>query len=264
MDAAGLYLPGDGVVHHWNPLTKMSLLLAIILIAFVPWERDVRLLLVPVVLVILIGVLALLDGRDTIRAWARRLFWLIIPILVSLVLVQGFFYPSAEDIVLRIGPLALKGEGLLFAATIGSRLLLMLAGFVLVLLTTHPADLTAALTQRGLSPDVAYLVLSALQLIPRMQARGQTITTAQQARGLETGGNLLQRVRGLLPLFGPLILGALGDVEERAMALEARAFRAPRAKTSLRTLHDSSAQRIARWLLVAGGLVVLVSTRLFF
>lgn len=263
MDAAGLYLPGDGMVHRWHPLTKLSLLLATILVAFVPWQRNPRLLLVPVVLVVPFGVLAFVDGGDTVRVWMRRLFWLIFPIAVSLVLVQGFFYPGAEDIMLRIGPLALKREGLMFAATIGGRLLLILAGFMLVLLTTCPADLTTALTQVGLPSEVAYLVLAALQLIPRMQARGQTIAAAQQARGLETGGNLLRRVRGILPLFGPLILGALGDVEERAMALEARAFRASRTKTSLRTLHDSTPQRIVRWVLVVGGSAVLVYTRFF-
>jgi energy-coupling factor transport system permease protein len=59
----------------------------------------------------------------------------------------------------------------------------------------------------------------------------------------------------VLPLAGPLIFGALTEVEEQAMALEARGFSASARRTVLRAFPDSGAQRILRWLL----LLVLVA-----
>jgi len=55
----------------------------------------------------------------------------------------------------------------------------------------------------------------------------------------------------LLPLVGPLIFGSLVDVEERAIAIEARGFNLPGRKTSLVEIQDSRAQAWFRWFLLA-------------
>jgi energy-coupling factor transport system permease protein len=52
-----------------------------------------------------------------------------------------------------------------------------------------------------------------------------------------------------------MISSALGEVEERTLALEARAFSAPGRRTVLRTLPDSGLQRLARW----GAMAVVVA-----
>jgi energy-coupling factor transport system permease protein len=59
----------------------------------------------------------------------------------------------------------------------------------------------------------------------------------------------------------PLILGSIVDIEERAMALEARAFSLPGPKTSVLILADPPAQKAARWLL-AGGMLGLIAARI--
>jgi energy-coupling factor transporter transmembrane protein EcfT len=90
-----------------------------------------------------------------------------------------------------------------------------------------------------------------------MSARATAILEAQRSRGLETQRGFF-KVRGIVPLIGPLVVGALVDVEERAMALESRAYTAPGPKTSLRQLTDSGVQRAARLLLLLAivGLIV--------
>ncbi len=109
--------------------------------------------------------------------------------------------------------------------------------------------------------EIAYVILAALSLVPRMQARAQSISDAQQARGLRTEGNMLVRARALLPLLGPLITSALHETEERALALEARAFRAPGPKSQWRIVHDTATQRIVRWVLLAVGVALFVVGR---
>lgn len=276
MNDLTLYMPGDGLLHRWHPLTKLAMVLAVALVAF----SDVGIVLaewvgaqdvgaryigarygVPVLLVALLLVLAALDDVALLRRLLRLTLILLAPLVLSLVLVQGFFFPGAQMVLWEIGPFALKLEGLLFGATILSRFVPLMVATLLFILTTHPADMTHALTGIGVPREIAYVILSALQLLPRMQARAQNIQAAQQARGLRTEGNLLVRARALLPMIGPLITSALQETEERALALEARAFRAPGPKTSWRVLHDSAAQRGARWALLLGALALFVWAR---
>lgn len=54
------------------------------------------------------------------------------------------------------------------------------------------------------------------------------------------------RARALVPLMGPLILGAFTDVGERAAAMETRGFGATRHPTSLTAVPDSGVQRCLR------------------
>ena len=57
-----------------------------------------------------------------------------------------------------------------------------------------------------------------------------------------------------------MISSALGEVEERTLALEARAFSAPGRRTVIRTLPDSAVQRLTRWGSVAAVVVIVGAT----
>jgi energy-coupling factor transport system permease protein len=147
-----------------------------------------------------------------------------------------------------------------FAYLISARLLVLSTTVLLVLRTTHPADLVFALTNRGLPRSIGYILLVSLQIVPDMIARATAILEAQRSRGLETQRGL-SKTRAIVPLLGPLVVGALVDVEERAMALESRAYTAPGPKTSLRELVDTTGQRIARWLILLG-IAALIASRI--
>jgi energy-coupling factor transport system permease protein len=135
------------------------------------------------------------------------------------------------------------------------RISVMVSSFVLFLLTTHPSDLMSDLSRRGLAPQFAYVIISTLQILPQMQAKAQTIISAQRSRGLDTQSNFIKRVRSLGPLVGPLVFGSLVEVEERAIAIEARGFTSTHPKTSLYEIPDTSLDRMLRWVLI--GLVIL-------
>jgi energy-coupling factor transport system permease protein len=83
-----------------------------------------------------------------------------------------------------------------------------------------------------------------------MVRRAAAIVDAQRARGLDTEGSPWRRVRGLVPIVAPVILGSLAEVEERTMALEARCFGRHARRTLLWAPDDSARQAVARWLLV--------------
>ena len=181
-----------------------------------------------------------------LRPVLQRVVWVIAPLALFLVPIHGFFHPGTT-VLLTLGHFTLTQEGLAYAYRILSRLAVLASALLAFSLSTTPAELAATLTQRGVSPTFTYLLLSPFQLIPEVRAKAATILAAQQARGMETAGNLWRRSRALVPLVVPLVLGALVDVEERAMALEARAFRAQGHKTSLVQIPDSVTQRWFRW-----------------
>ena len=137
-------------------------------------------------------------------------------------------------------------------------MLAVVSSFLLLSLTTRPDGLMIALDQRGAPKTLTYIVLATIQIAPRFQAKARTILDAQRARGLETEGSVGRRIAALLPLVVPLVLGSIIDIEERAMALDARAFSRPGAKTSLLILPDSGAQRVGRWLLVLAMIAAVI------
>ena len=96
------------------------------------------------------------------------------------------------------------------------------------------------------------MVLSAVQMVPRMQARAGSILQAQQARGLPIAGSFVRRMRALVPLIGPVVLGSLVDVRERTFALEARGFGARPGRTAYRVVADPPIDRWLRLALIAG------------
>ncbi|CAN5475085.1 MAG: energy-coupling factor transporter transmembrane protein EcfT [Chloroflexi bacterium] len=173
-----------------------------------------------------------------------------LPIVASILLINAFLFPGATDALFELGPLRLTGTGITFGAQITLRLLAASLALALIFLTTRVDDLLAELERRGLGRRASFVVGAALTTVPRTVDRASEIVGAQRARGLDTEGRFWRRARGVLPLAGPLVFGALNEVEERAMALEARAFSAPARRTPLRTLPDTADQRLFRWLVV--------------
>ena len=64
-----------------------------------------------------------------------------------------------------------------------------------------------------------------------------------------------------MPLAGPVVFGALAEVEERTMALEARAFTSPGRQTLLRVPTDRPLDRVVRFMAL-GCVVGLVAARI--
>jgi energy-coupling factor transport system permease protein len=92
-----------------------------------------------------------------------------------------------------------------------------------------------------------------------MVERASVIAAAQRARGLDTEGSIRARLRGLLPLAGPVVLSSLTEVEERSLALEVLAFGRPGRRKLLWRMPDSGAQLAVRGALLLALVAVLVA-----
>jgi energy-coupling factor transport system permease protein len=175
-------------------------------------------------------------------------------------LVNLFFLPGAQTVLLRIGPVTATAEGLAFALEILARILAISGAITLFYLTTRPADLVVDLERRGISPRIAFVANASVQTVPAMVERAGQITAAQRARGLDTEGSIFARIRGVVPIVAPVILGSIAEVEERTMALEARAFTRPGRRTLLWAPGDSTPEAFVRWALLVA-LAALIAAR---
>lgn len=228
------YTAGRGLLHRAHPFTPFALAGAVVVWAFaLPAPVGPAALAAALALLVLV---AQLPGALATALAMAAPFWAFL-----LVIHWGF------------------GDTPLRAVTVGSQITAMLIVFVAVVASVHPARLVDALVERRVPFTVAYLLAATLQAVPRLRDRARGILDAQRCRGLKVRGSLWRRVRALVPLTVPLILGTLSEVDERAMALEARVAAVVRRRTPLDPPPDRRAERLIRWALVAGALLTVLA-----
>ena len=120
-------------------------------------------------------------------------------------------------------------------------------------LNTEMKDLMLALENRGVTHVASYIMLSSMQSIIDMKKSADTILESQKARGIETDGNLIVRMKAFFPTLGPILLSAMSGTEEKAIAMDARAFSHEGGHTYLRVLRP-----IPVWEYVVDAAAVLI------
>jgi energy-coupling factor transport system permease protein len=186
---------------------------------------------------------------------------LTLPIAISVVLVS-VFTRAGTHVLFSLGPFDATSEGVDFAGQTLVRLFAISTSIGLFGLTTEPRSFVLDLERRGLSPRFAFVAAATLEAVPAMVERAGVIGSAQRARGLDTEGSVRARLRGVLPLVGPVILSSLTEVEERSLALEVRAFGRPGHRQLLWRMPDSPLQLAARailMLLLVGAIVARIT-----
>ena len=93
-----------------------------------------------------------------------------------------------------------------------------------------------------------------------MVERARLVVDAQRSRGLDTEGGVWRRAAGVVPLVGPVVIGALHAVEARSLALEARAFGRPGPRHLLWAPADPGPERVARWLVLVALVVAVIGS----
>ena len=236
------FVPVNSRLHNLNPLTKLTFVFAMIIPAFISMPKLAPVLAIPIFIAVIVG--------RVHRQYLNLLIKLVLPTTLFMFIMQSLFLPGGETILFTIGIFEIARETILSAFLTVSRIFVMISSFAILLLTTHPSELMSDLTRRGLPSQFAYVIISTLQILPQMQAKAQTIISAQRSRGMDTDSTFLKRVGSVLPLVGPLVFGSLAEVEERAIAIEARGFTSKKVKTSLYEIPDRSSDKIIRWVLV--------------
>ena len=190
-------------------------------------------------------------------------------ILAFMVLINLFMTPG-ENVLISVGFLRITTEGLLMAAQMGLRLILLIAGSSILTLTTSPIQLTDGIESllKPLKPlkvpahDIAMMMTITIRMIPTLAEEMEKIMKAQKARGaeLDTGG-LLKRAKSLLPVLVPLFVSAFKRADELATAMEARCYRGDVGRTRMKIMRFAKADLVATGAIAVFG-VLLFLTRM--
>lgn len=165
-------------------------------------------------------------------------FLLIITVLCNLFLTGG-------DVIWQFYALKITREGVDLSVKMAVRLIFLITGSTIMTLTTTPNQLTDALEDllRPLRKlhvpvhEIAMMMSIALRFIPILMEETDKIRTAQMARGADfESGNLIQKIKALVPLLVPLFVSAFRRANDLAMAMEARCYHGGDGRTKMKPL----------------------------
>ena len=250
------FTPQNTIIERLNPITKILAIFCFGLAGMIFPNS-----LLSLFIIIFLFVIAYI--AKLFKDFTKIMFGFGIPISVMLFFIQGFYSPKNVTFILDCGFAKLGLEGILYSAKIVSTLLVFLGTFYIMNKTTYTGKLVSALTAIGFPAKAGYLVLASLNVVPQMQRRMSIIREAQSARGLETGGGIIARIKAYIPLLGPVVMSSLTDAQERGMTLETRGFGIKGIhQTNIVEVVDTPIDKIVKILLVTFLVVVIILTAL--
>ena len=247
----GQYYPADSVIHKLDPRVKLfgTMIYIISLFCF----RGIAALAIATVFMFVVIKLS--------KA---------IMILMLITAAFNLFLTPGEELV-SFWVFTITKEGLTNAVLMAIRLTYLILGTSVMTLTTTPNQLTDGL-EKSLMPlskigipvhAIAMMMSIALRFIPILIEETDKIMKAQMARGADfESGNLLKKVKNMIPLLVPLFVSAFRRADDLAMAMEARCYNGGEGRTKMKPLHYEGRDRLA-YLVVLAYFVLILVCRIF-
>ena len=259
----GQYFPGQSFVHRLDPRTKLIMLVVYIVALFtaVSWI-SYSLCLLFLALVIWISTIPL---KSIVRGMKPLVFILVFTGILNL------FFTGGETVIFSVWKIVITQEGLVRAILMVARILMLISSTFLLTYTTSPIALTDGL-ESLLGPlkvirvpvhELSMMMCIALRFIPTLIEETDKIMCAQKARGADfESGNLMQRVKALVPILVPLFISAFRRADELATAMECRCYQGGAGRTKMKLLRYNRNDLIAFFVGVLLVAAVIVLRRL--
>ena len=258
----GQYFPGNSFVHRLDPRTKLLVLVAYIVALFmaVSWASYGLCLVFLVTSIAISGI----PAKSFLRGMKPLMFILIFTAILNI------FFTEGETVLVAFWGITITLEGLIRAFFMLLRILMLVTGTFLLPYTTSPISLTDGL-ESLLSPlkriklpvhELSMMMCIALRFIPTLIEETDKIMSAQKARGADfESGNLLQRVKALIPILVPLFISAFRRADELATAMECRCYQGGDGRTKMKLLryHLQDVKAFAIGAVMIAGVCVLRS-----
>lgn len=259
----GQYYPAQSPIHKLDPRVKLFATL-IYIIALFSYKGIAGVLFIVAALAAVIKI-----SKVPFKFMVKGLKSIIILLLFTACF--SVFFTQGEYTIWEYGILHISDTGLINAATMMIRLVLLIIGTSLMTLTTTPNQLTDGL-EKSLGflnkihvpvHAIAMMMSIALRFIPILIEETDKIMKAQMARGADfESGNILRRARSLVPILVPLFISAFRIAQDLAMAMEARCYGGDRRKTRMNGMCFQK-RDFAASVILAGFLAVIVLERIF-
>ena len=233
----GQYFPGNSPVHRLDPRTKL-LMLVVYIISLFTAQNWISYGLNLLFLIMVIAV-STIPVKSIVRGMKPLVFILVFTGILNL------FFTGGETVWVQIWRITITKEGVVRAVLMVLRILMLISGTFLLTYTTSPIALTDGL-ESLLSPlkklklpihELSMMMCIALRFIPTLIEETDKIMSAQKARGADfESGNLMQRVKALVPILVPLFISAFRRADELATAMECRCYQGGDGRTKMKIL----------------------------
>ncbi len=254
----GQYYPADSVIHKLDPRVKLFATMIYIISLFC--FKGIAALLVATVFLIAVIRVSKVPFHFMVKGLKTIMVLMIITALFNLFLTPG--EPLVTFWIFKI-----TAEGIKSAALMTIRLIYLILGTSIMTLTTTPNQLTDGL-EKALMPlskigipvhAIAMMMSIALRFIPILIEETDKIMKAQMARGADfENGNLIQKVKNMIPLLVPLFVSAFRRADDLAMAMEARCYNGGEGRTKMKPLRYMNRDHLAYVIVFAYFVVILV------
>ena len=250
----GQYYPADSVIHKLDPRVKLfsTLIYIISLFCF----RGVAALAIATVFLITVIKLSKVPFKFMVKGLKAIMILMLITAVFNLFLTPG-------EALVSVWRFTITKEGVTNAVLMAIRLTYLILGTSIMTLTTTPNQLTDGL-EKALMPlskigvpvhAIAMMMSIALRFIPILIEETDKIMKAQMARGADfESGNLLKKVKSMIPLLVPLFVSAFRRADDLAMAMEARCYNGGEGRTKMKPLRYEGRDRpsyLIMWLYLA-------------
>ena len=257
----GQYFPGNSLLHKLDPRMKLLLAIVYIVLIFLAGSAPAY------ALIFLFTVLIIAVSGISLGVILRSLKPIFLVLIFTTLI--NVFWSNGTTVLAQLGPFAVTKEGLIRAATMALRIVILMSSTSVILMyTTSPISLTDGI-ERLLAPlsrigipvhTFAMMMTMALRFIPTLLEETQKIINAQKARGADfDSGNLIDKAKALIPVLIPLLISQFRRAEELATAMECRCYRGGGGRTRMTVLRFAPRDFLAAAsvVLLLAGIIVL-------
>ena len=242
----GQFYNTDSAIHRLDPRVKVIFTLVYVMSLF--FSRNPVLYVAAFVVLVFYIKLSKVPVSFILKGLKALGMIILFTVVINLFTVQGA-KTFVEWHFIRITDAGLKS-----AIYLGLRLCFMIIGSSMMTYTTTPNALTDGLEKmlgwmkRIHVPvhEFAMIMAIALRFVPILVDELDKIMKAQMARGVDfKEGNLMARLKKLVPIIIPLFVSAVRRSNELALAMDARCYHGGEGRTKMKPLQYKRNDRIA-------------------
>lgn len=232
----GQYYKADSPIHRLDPRVKIAGTFLFMVSLF--FQKSVLTYALAMLSLIAVVKMSQVPFRFMVRGLRPLLFILLFSVAINMLFVPG-------QTLFQVWVLKVTKEGVVQAAFMGLRLIVLVLGASVLTLTTTPNQLTDGLEKmfgclkkiKVPVHEIAMMMSIALRFIPILTEETDKIMKAQMARGADLdSGNLVQKIKSLIPILVPLFVAAIRRANDLAMAMEAKCYNGSEGRTRMKPL----------------------------
>lgn len=251
----GRYIPGNSLIHRLDPRSKLIAMILYIIIVF--WANNfiTNLIMLTFTLVVIF-----------LSQVKLSFFFNGIKPMVGIILFTTIFqmlFTQGGEVFLSLWIIKITSYGLSQAALIFMRFLLIILFSTLLTLTTTPLSLADAV-ESLLKPlerlkvpahEIGLMLSLSLRFVPTLMDDTTRIMNTQRARGVDFGeGNLIQKVKSIIPILIPLFASSFKRADALAIAMEARGYQGGDGRTKYRLLRWTTKDSLTILVIISLGI----------